>query len=402
MAGGLGGHRGVLIGDEVAQMAVLLLADGGLQAHRLLGHPHDLAHLIHGHIQRRADLVGGGLMAVLMQQLAGHLLHLIDGLHHVHRNADGAGLVRNGAGNGLANPPGGIGGEFEALGVIELIHRLDQAQVALLDQIQELHAAAHIPLGNRDHQTQVGLAQALLGALALGAALLNVLGQLDLLIAGQQGHPADFLQVDLHGVIDGHAVGRQAALELLHALLSEGKVLGVVLRLVHHFNAVAFQRLVQLVDLLHVKAALFDGVRDLLAVQFAGALAVLQQFPQHILLFCHMSFSSLFVRPRHRPAAFGAAFPVRCVSFLGQAVLPVLWFPAGAQPSGQLHRRRQPAGFSVFNVWFRGFRPAPPRPFCGEGSPDNRPAPAPTSSRLPGFGVGCAPSGPCTAPRPDR
>ena len=98
-----------------------------------------------------------------MQQLAGDLLDLVDGLDHMHRDADGAGLVGDGAGDGLTDPPRGVGGELEALGVVELFHSLDQAQVALLDQIQELHAAAHIALGDGDDQTQVGLAQALFG-----------------------------------------------------------------------------------------------------------------------------------------------------------------------------------------------------------------------------------------------
>ena len=30
----------------------------------------------------------------------------------------------------------------------ELLHRLNQAQVALLDQVQELHPPAHVPLGD--------------------------------------------------------------------------------------------------------------------------------------------------------------------------------------------------------------------------------------------------------------
>ena len=105
-------------------------------------------------------------MAQLLEQLAGDPDDLVDGLHHVDGDADGAGLVGDGPGDGLADPPGGVGGELVALGVVELLHRLDQAQVALLDQVQEQHPAAHIPLGDGDHQAQVGLGQALLGPLA--------------------------------------------------------------------------------------------------------------------------------------------------------------------------------------------------------------------------------------------
>ena len=68
-------------------------------------------------------------------------------------NPDGTGLVRNRARDGLANPPGCIGAEFIALPVIELFHGLDKPQIAFLDQIEKLHAASHIPLGDADYQS---------------------------------------------------------------------------------------------------------------------------------------------------------------------------------------------------------------------------------------------------------
>src|ERR1019366_2264742 len=66
---------------------------------------------------------------------------LVDDLDHVHREADGARLVGNGSGDGLANPPGGVGGKLVAAAVVELVHSLHQADVALLDQVQELQPA---------------------------------------------------------------------------------------------------------------------------------------------------------------------------------------------------------------------------------------------------------------------
>ena len=35
-------------------------------------------------------------------------------LHHMHRDADGPGLVGDGPGDGLADPPGSVGGKLEA------------------------------------------------------------------------------------------------------------------------------------------------------------------------------------------------------------------------------------------------------------------------------------------------
>src|SRR5437773_1430760 len=87
---------------------------------------------------------------------------LADGLDHVHRKPDGPGLVGHRPGDGLPDPPGRVRGELVALGVIELLHATYQAQVALLDQVQEQHPPAGVPPGQRDDQAQVGLHQVVL------------------------------------------------------------------------------------------------------------------------------------------------------------------------------------------------------------------------------------------------
>ena len=46
-------------------------------------------------------------------------------------------MIGNGPGNGLADPPGGVGGEFIALCIVKFVDGLDEAQIALLDQVQE-------------------------------------------------------------------------------------------------------------------------------------------------------------------------------------------------------------------------------------------------------------------------
>ena len=82
------------------------------------------------------------------------------------RDADRAGLIGDGAADGLANPPGGVGGKFVPLFVLELVHRLHQTDVALLDQIQKGQAAVGVAFGDGDHQTQVGLGHAGFGLFA--------------------------------------------------------------------------------------------------------------------------------------------------------------------------------------------------------------------------------------------
>ncbi len=81
----------------------------------------------------------------------------------MHRNTDGARLVGNRTGNCLTNPPSGIGRELITTAVFELIDRFHQADVAFLDEIQELQTPVGILLGDRNHQAQVSLNHLFLG-----------------------------------------------------------------------------------------------------------------------------------------------------------------------------------------------------------------------------------------------
>ena len=140
----------------------------------------------------------------------------------MHRHANGTRLIGHGSGNGLTNPPRGVGGELEALLPIELLNSTNQTKVAFLNQIQEQHASSGVALGQRHHESQVSLQQVVLGApaivcgpLKLALALeihlvgfgvqqvlgiqtsLNTLGQVDFLLRVQQAHSTDLLQVIL-------------------------------------------------------------------------------------------------------------------------------------------------------------------------------------------------------------
>ena len=53
-------------------------------------------------------------------------------------------------------------GEFIAAAILELIHSLHQADVALLDQIQELEPAICVFFSDRNHEAQIGLDHLLL------------------------------------------------------------------------------------------------------------------------------------------------------------------------------------------------------------------------------------------------
>ena len=56
----------------------------------------------------------------------------------MHRDTDGTCLISNRAGDRLADPPGGIGRELVAAAILKLVHGFHEADVAFLDQVEEL------------------------------------------------------------------------------------------------------------------------------------------------------------------------------------------------------------------------------------------------------------------------
>ncbi len=90
-------------------------------------------------------------MSICMQKLTRNLFDLINRFHHVHRNPNRTRLVSDCTCNCLTNPPRRIGGKFESLGVVKLFDCFNQTEISFLNQVEKLHAAAKVPLGNADN-----------------------------------------------------------------------------------------------------------------------------------------------------------------------------------------------------------------------------------------------------------
>src|SRR5688572_10680752 len=147
------------------------------------------------------------------------LLDAVDGFADVDGEADGAALIGDGAGDRLPDPRSGVGREFVAAVVVEVVGGLHQADVPLLNEIEEGEATADILLGHGNDETQVGpdqvgtsqlavelvgvelaaiiwsqqlLQEELLGELAA----LHPFGEPDLLLHGEKVRLADFLEVE--------------------------------------------------------------------------------------------------------------------------------------------------------------------------------------------------------------
>src|SRR3990172_1946896 len=203
--------------DEVAEVGVLLLADRRLQRHRLLGDLDDLADLLRGDLDllalghRLGDLLDRRPATQLLGGLPRDAGGPVDRLDHMDRGADRAGPGGAGPGDGLADPPRGIGRELEALLEVELLDRPDEADVALLDEVQERHPAADVLLGDRDDEPEVGRGQLLagvapdpdelalavgqlgrlrdVGVVAHGLEEVGVAAGVDPALEGREGHP---------------------------------------------------------------------------------------------------------------------------------------------------------------------------------------------------------------------
>src|SRR6266542_3260530 len=87
-----------LVLDEVAEVAVLLLADGGLEADRLLRDLEDLPHLVERQLHLLRDLLRARLAPELLHEVPARPDELVDRLDHVDGNADRPRLVGDRAG----------------------------------------------------------------------------------------------------------------------------------------------------------------------------------------------------------------------------------------------------------------------------------------------------------------
>jgi hypothetical protein len=185
---------------------------------------------------RSRSLPGQRLPAELGAELALAAHDLVQLLDDVHGHADRARLVGKRTRDRLANPPGRIGRELEALAMVELLRRTHEPDRSLLDQVEEREALVAVPLRDRDDEAQVRFDHLLLRAVV---AALDALRELDFLRRGEQVDLADVLEKELQ------RVGRDLA------RLRDDLFLGHVLdgRDRNDLDLQLFERAVELVDL---------------------------------------------------------------------------------------------------------------------------------------------------------
>ena len=93
-----------------------------------------LLHLFHRDVHPLGDLGRRRFASELLEQGRGPLADPMQGPSPVERNPDDPALLRQGLKNGLPDPPDRVGDELDALGLVELVRRADEAEVALVDR----------------------------------------------------------------------------------------------------------------------------------------------------------------------------------------------------------------------------------------------------------------------------
>ena len=123
----------------------------------------------------------------------------------MHRQADGARLVHDRPLDVLADPPGGVGGETETALRVELFEGVDEAEVALLDQVEQRDPAVQVVLGDVHNQAQVALDQGLAGG---EIARAQAPRKRQLFFGRQERVGADLVEIQLGDIAEKFGIGR--------------------------------------------------------------------------------------------------------------------------------------------------------------------------------------------------
>ncbi len=106
-----------------------------------------------------------------------------------HRNSDSPGY---GACDRLADPPNGIGREFDAMPIVVLLDRTYETEIAFLDKIGKLQGAlTSILLGDGNHETEMRTHHLLAQPLQLSPRLVD-LGKGETQLRQRQAQPPGY------------------------------------------------------------------------------------------------------------------------------------------------------------------------------------------------------------------
>src|ERR1019366_5532726 len=125
---------------DVAELGVAVLAQRLRETERLGAEPQGFDQLVLGHLALDAQLADRRRAAELELEARLGLLDARQRVAGVHGETDRPARVRDAACDRLADPPRGVGRKLEPLAPVELLDGVHQAEVALLDEVEQREA----------------------------------------------------------------------------------------------------------------------------------------------------------------------------------------------------------------------------------------------------------------------
>ena len=189
---GFVGRNRVLVAKHIVHIRVVVGGEAGVHREVFRGILQRIFHLFLCHAHALGDFRHFGFALVLLFQDTHRLVNLVDDADLVHRQAHDARLLGDSLQDGLTDPPYGERDELEALGLIETVSRLDQAEISLVDQVRQGDSLILILFCHRDHETEVCLGEFFQGVVI---SVADSACQFRLFIGGEQGYLSDVMQI---------------------------------------------------------------------------------------------------------------------------------------------------------------------------------------------------------------
>ena len=159
---------------------------------------HQRLHFANRDTQLFRQLFGRRNVIALRDRRADRFLEAVHQICALRREPERTALFRQRVQNRLADPPDGVGDEFDVLFGIVLLGRMHQADVALIDQIEEQHVLISISLRVVNDESQVRLDQLLDRTLVV---LLRATAELFFTLRSEFGDTRDFLQILIQEIV---------------------------------------------------------------------------------------------------------------------------------------------------------------------------------------------------------
>ncbi len=186
--------------DDVRKLRVRGVVELRVERETVAVRLHQQLHFLDGDAQRVGQLLRRGDVVVLDDGRGDGFFQPIHQVGSLRWQPERAALLRKSVQDRLPDPPHGVGDELDVLVGIELLGRVDQADVPLIDEIEEEDVGVAIALRIRDHEAEVGLDQLLQRRLVV-LILLDAPPQLPFPLRRQPRDPGNLLQVLIEQVV---------------------------------------------------------------------------------------------------------------------------------------------------------------------------------------------------------